>query len=243
MSITNFLKENGDVYVFTGEELHVYVPEEYFKKKLAEDFATSLYVFGLLNCQLFKGGKPIGKLEIMNVPTMINMFPTDLEPQTLSLVKGDEQRYMVAKFYNGDTLMHTSVPQDTDFVDTFIRILTGGKLPKTIPYDKVLKAWEMNLQIQGVNLGVPSNVLEIIIREIYRDPNKPQQSFALKLNKDAKVSPLDYRGASIREVCALNSTFAGMTFEYIDQMFNYGINNSAYGKTQTESPIEKIIKM
>lgn len=244
MSIKNFLKRNGDVYVFTGEELHVYVPDEYFEKKLASDFGTSLFVFGLLNCQAFKGGKPVGKLEIMNVPTMISMFPTIMEPETLTLRKGDEpERYQVAKFYNGDTFTHVNVAQDTDYVDTYIRILTGGKLPRTIPYDKILDTWQKNLDIQNVNLGVPSNVLEIIIREIYRDPKKPQQTFAMKLNKEQNVSPLDYRGAGIREIAALNSTFAGMTYEYMDQMINSGINNSAYQKSQSDSPIEKIIKM
>lgn len=244
MSIKNFLKKNGDVYVFTGDELHVYVPDDYFEKKLASDFGSSLFVFGLLNCQLFKAGKPVGGNEILNIPTMISMFPTVIEPETLTLRKGDEpERYQVAKFYNGDTFTHVNVAQDTDYVDTYIRIFTGGKLPRTIPYDKILTTWQKNLDIQGVNLGVPSNVLEIIIREIYRDPKKPQQAFAMKLNKEQGTTMMDYRGAGIREVCALNSTFAGMTYEYMDQMINSGINNSAYRKTQSDSPIEKIIKM
>lgn len=244
MSIRSYMKRSGDVYIFTGDELHVYIPESYFAKKLAVDQGSSLFVFGLMNCQMFKSGKPVGKFEILNLPTMITMFPTVIEPETTSFTKGQEpERYQVAKFYNGDTFTNVNIPQDTDYVDTMISILTSGKLLDTVPYDKILSVWQKNLDIQGVNLGVPSNVLEIIIREIYRDPKKPQQNFAMKLNKESNVSMLDYRGASIREVCALNSTFAGMTYEYMDQMINSGINNSAYRKSQSDSPIEKIIKM
>lgn len=243
--IKNFLKKNGDVYVFTGEELHVYVPEEYLDKKLAADYSSYLNVFGLLNCQLIKGGKPVGELEILNLPTMITLYPTELELQTLSLIKGSDEsgRYLVAKFYNGDSFTDFSIKQDSTYVELFLKMLTGGKLLKTIPYDKILGAWEQNLKLNGVNLGVPSTVLEIIIREIYRDPNKPEYTFAKKLNRDPKTSMLDYRGANIREICARNSTFAALTFEDMDQMITSSLNNSAYKKSQTESPIEKIIKM
>lgn len=243
--IKNFLKKNGDVYVFTGEELHVYVPEDYLDKKLAFDYSSYLNVLGLLNCQLFKGGKAVGPLETINLPTMINLYPTEKDLETITLIKGSDEseRYLVAKFYNGDSFTDVSIKQDSTYVETFLKILTGGKLLKTIPYDKILSVWEQNLKLNGVNLGVPYTVLEIIIREIYRDPDKPEYTFSKKLNRDPKASMLDYRRANFREVCARNSTFAGLTFEDMDQMINSGLNNSAYKKSQTESPIEKIIKM
>lgn len=245
MSISNYLKKSGDVYVFTGEELHVYVPEDYFDKKLAVDYSSYLSVFGLLNCQVIKGGKHLGGLETLNLPTMINLYPTDIEPQNLSLVKGkdDKERYQVAKFYNGDKFTDVNIQQDSTNVEVFLKILTGGKVLDTIPYDKLLQVWERNLSLNGVKLGVPSTVLEIIIREIYRDPDKPEYTFSKKLNLNPKTSMLDYRGANIREICARNSTFAALTFEDMDQMVTSSLNNSSYQKSQTESPIEKIIKM
>ena len=46
--LKNFLKSDGERYIFTGHLLELYIPEFYFPK-LANNMGDTLNVFGLLN--------------------------------------------------------------------------------------------------------------------------------------------------------------------------------------------------
>lgn len=243
-NIQSLLKASGDIYEFIGEELRLYIPESYFEKRLAADHGKYVSVFGLLDIETFKGGKSLGK-DILNLPTMIEIFPTSMEPETLTLTgkEEDKEKYYVAKFIGGDKFTNIALRQDSSNVELFLKLMTSGKVPKSVPYNKLLEVWQRNLSLNNVNLGVPSTVLEVIIREIYRDPKKPEYTFSKAYNDNPKIDQLNYYTANIREVCARNSVFAATTFEDFDQMANSSINITSYKKSQTVSPIEKIIKM
>lgn len=242
--LRNFIKDDGDNIVFTGNYLEMYIPDSYFESKLAEEFGNSIRVFGLFNIRVFdEKNKPM-KLETLNVPTMIYIHPSEVEKKELQLIDdGEVEKYRVAKFYKGNNIMQNSVPQDASNVELFLKILTTGKVPKTIPYSQVLKIWQRNLDLNGVKLGVTSTILEIIIAEIYRNKKKPEERFAKLIGRDPSVSEYAYRTANIREICARNSTFAALTFEDMDQMIISSLNINKYNKEESESPIEKIIKM
>lgn len=242
--LRNFIKDDGENIVFTGNYLEMYIPDSYFESKLAEEFGNSIRVFGLFNIRVFdEKNKPM-KLETLNVPTMIYIHPSEVEKKELQLIDdGEVEKYRVAKFYKGNVIMQNSVPQDASNVELFLKILTTGKVPKTIPYSQVLRIWQRNLDLNGVKLGVTSTILEIIIAEIYRNKKKPEERFAKLIGKDPSVSEYAYRTANIREICARNSTFAALTFEDMDQMIISSLNINKYNKEESESPIEKIIKM
>lgn len=242
--LRNFIKDGGDNIVFTGNYLEMYIPDSYFESKLAEEFGNSIRVFGLFNIRVFDEKNNPMKLETLNVPTMIYIHPSEVEKKELQLIDdGEVEKYRVAKFYKGNIIMQNSVPQDASNVELFLKILTTGKVPKTIPYSQVLKIWQRNLDLNGVKLGVTSTILEIIIAEIYRNKKKPEERFAKLIGRDPSVSEYAYRTANIREICARNSTFAALTFEDMDQMIISSLNINKYNKEESESPIEKIIKM
>lgn len=244
--LSQMLKDDGENIVFNGDYMEAYIPEFYFEGKLAEDYGQSIRVFGLFNVRTFSKGKPM-KLETFNVPTMIYMFPSEMEKKKdLQLVPGDDsdvENYRIAKFYRGNVIMPNSIPQDASNVELFLDLLTRGKVPKTIPYSQVLQVWQKNLAINGVKLGVTSTVLEIIISEIYRNKKKPEETFSKIIGKEPSTSEFSYRTANIREICARNSTFAALTFEDMDQMITSSLNINKYNKQESSSPIEKIIKM
>lgn len=242
MLIAN-LKVDKDKFLFTGEELRVYIPEFYFEKGIAQELGSRLDTLGLLNVQLVTKGK-LGDLETLNLPTQINLYPSDISKETLTLIKGMEPEvYRVAKFIRGDYFTDVNVVKDSTNVEKFLKLLTGGKIPNTVPYGKVIEIWHKNLEINGIKLGVSSTVMESIIREIYRDKKVPEFTFGEVAGKNPNKSEYDYRTANIREVCSRNSTFASLTFENMDQMINSSLNITRYKKKQTISPIEKIIKM
>lgn len=244
--LSQMVRDDGENIIFTGKYMEMYIPDFYFEGKLAEDFGSSLRVFGLFNIRVFDDkGKPM-KLETFNIPTMIYTHPSEIEKRDIQLVEGGEnevETYRVAKFYKDSIIMPNSIPQDASNVELFLSILTRGRVPKTIPYSQVLQVWQRNLDLNGVKLGVTSTILEIIISEIYRNKKKPEETFAKLIGKNPTTSEYAYRTANIREICARNSTFAALTFEDMDQMFTSSLNINRYNKQESDSPIEKIIKM
>jgi len=230
--------------IFIGDYLEFYIPAFYFESKFAENYGSAINVFGIFNARVFSNkGAPM-KLETFNIPSMIYIYPTESEKKDIQLVDdGEVESYYVAKFYKGNKIMASNIAQDATNVELFIDFLFRGKIPKTIPYGSILSIWQKNLSLNGVKIEVTSTVLELIIAEIYRDKKKPEQTFAKVIGKDPAVSPYGYRTANIREICARNSTFAALTFEDLDSMITTSLNIKNYNKQETESPIEKIIKM
>lgn len=244
MSIEKHLKVKGDIYEVVSDELILYIPDEYFDKNMAADFGSHASVFALLEAEAFNNGKSLGR-EILNLPTMIEIYPSSMEPTNISLTGKDEDKakYYLARFIKGDKFTNTIIRQDSSNVELFLKLVTSGKVPKSVPYNKILSVWQKNLSLNGVNLGVPSSILEVIIRETYRHPTKPEFVFAKAYNDNPKIDQLNYYTANIREVAARNSVYTGLVFENFDQMVNSGINISSQKKMQTISPVEKIIKM
>jgi hypothetical protein len=186
------------------------------------------------------------ELETFNIPSLIHIHPAEMEKRDIQLIEGADgvtELYRVAKFYKGNKMMSNSIPQDATNVELFINLLFRGNVPPTIPYDQVVKIWQKNLDLNNVKLGVTSTVLEIVVAEIYRNKRKPEETFAKVIGNNPKASLYDYRAANIREICARNSTFAAMTFEDIDSMITSSLNINKYDKQESDSPIEKIIKM
>lgn len=231
--------------VYDGEELHLYIPEEYYERSVAIEMGEYVSVLGVLNAQEYKKGKPVGKLELFSVPAMVDIYPTEMEstPEIAIIPGVKKQKYTLAKFYKGDKIMSADIAKDSSNAELFLRLLMSGALPPTIRYEQLLRIWDKNLDISGIRLNVSSNIMEIIIREIYRDPKDPTRPFAMRIGASKDVSQLDYQAENIREICALNSTFSGIIFEYFDRMVGSGIMKNVNNTPQTISPVEKIIKM
>lgn len=244
--LKNFLKDDGENIVFTGSYMEAYIPEFYFEGKMGEDYGTSMRVLGLFNVRLFdENGKGM-KLETFNVPSMITIFPTEIEPRrNVQLIADDDEveDYRVAKFFKGNIIMRNGLQQDASNVELFLDVLFRGKIPRTIPYSQVQAIWQKNLDMNNVKLGVTSTILGVIIKEVYRNKKKPEETFAQVIGRNPKSSEYAYRRANIRQICAWNSTFAALTFEDMDAMITSSLNTKRYKKQESESPIEKIVKM
>ena len=230
--------------IFTGTMIEMYIPESYKESNLMEEMGDRTKVFGLFNCRMFDKNDKGGKIETFNIPSMISLEAPVSEKKSLSLAKGsEEESYNIIRFYNGDPITRAEFQQDSSNVELFIKILTGGKIPKTIPYNQIIQIWQENLRMNHVHLNVASIILELIIAEVYRDKSNPQNKFAKKIGKVTDGDEYDYKTANIREITSLNSVFAALTFEDMDQMITSSLNMTKYNKKQTTSPVEKIIKM
>ena len=235
------VKKDGFIK-FIGAYLEMYVPKSFIERGLAEDVGNLYKVFGIIHLRTFdKGNKP-NELETLNLPSMINMYPSEKEDRTLT-IEGIEDRFVVLKFFNGDNIMDDQIRKDSTNCEIFLDLLFRGKIPSTIDYSKIMTLWDKNLIMNGVSFGVPATCRSVTIAEIYRDKNNPSQRYAKTVGKAFTKKQLDYITSNARDMCARNSTFAALTFEDFDAMLTASLNINKYNRRETESPIEKIIKM
>lgn len=235
------VKKDGYIY-FTGTYLELYVPKSFEEKGIAEDIGNLYKVFGIVHLRTFdKNNKP-NELETLNLPTMLNTYPSEKEDRVIT-IEGEEERYTVLKFFSGDKIMDGEVIQDSLNCEIFLDLLLRGKIPSTIDYSKILPLWDKNLLMNGVSFGIPATCRSVAIAEIYRDINNPSQRYAKVVGKTFPKKQLDYLPSNVREICARNSTFAALTFEDFDAMLTASVNINNYKRAETVSPIEKIIKM
>ena len=241
-----YFKTQGDVIIFTGKYMEIYIPEFYFDKKAAEMIGDHFKTIGILNFRTFNsddGTKP-NPIKVLNIPAEIYTYPSGgFEDRTLDLVGKGEDKYTVLKYYNGDTLCHSKIPQSTKSFNVILNILLQGKLPGTIPYDKVFDIWNKSFSINGVSMSdIPDVTKELVVAQIYRDKTNPGRTFAQALAKNPRLSMTDYITASPRELTISQSNFTGLIFEDLEQMLIGGINNTKSNKDELTSPLEEVMK-
>lgn len=241
--IEKFLKNDGNSIIFTGHYLEIYIPEKFFETKFAKIEGATINTFGLLYCAVFDQNDKVIAQDILNLPTMIYLNLKDMESRKLTLFETDVNgTYRVIKFFKNDHVMPAGIQPNSTNAELVVDMLISGKLDY-IPYNKLLDVWRTNLRLNKTKLGVPSSVLELILGELYRDKSDPSYKFSIAINKNPKISQYKYRAAGVRELCSRNSTFAALTFEDMDSMITSSLNMNKYNKKQSESPIEKVIKM
>lgn len=229
--------------VVTCPYMEVYIPMKYFENGFAEDFGSTINTLGVINARAFDAQDKPGKLELLNFPTKINLFPNSTENKSLTLIKeAGEQKYKLCKFFKGDILCNAVAVSDSGSSESFVNTILRGNLPNTIPYKEVKKIWDDNLNINKVNLNVPSVIKEILLMASYRNKTAKEEEFSRVIGANPNTSQFGYETANMREICARTSTFTAITFEDLDTMIAISLNRNKYGKDEVESPIEKIIK-
>lgn len=238
-----FVKYDGNDLVFTGNKLEIYIPESYTSSGHASIEGSIFKTFGILPCILYdKNDKKIDEFTL-NLPVMITLYFNNYEVKKMTFNNDNEpSSYAVITYYTQEKIMPSSIVKTSVNAETFMKLMCAGKITG-IPYNKLSIAWLRNMELSGVNFGVTMLLYEIIISEIYRNKNNPDEKFAYYIGRKPNVSQFDYRASNLREICSRNSTFAALTFEDFDTMVTTSLNRTQYNKTQVESPIEKIIKM
>ena len=241
-----FFKVDGEFIIFTGKYMEVYIPEFYFNKKAAEIIGNHFKTIGILNFRTFNddsGTKP-NPLKIINIPTEIYTYPSGgFDVKELELVEGYPTKYTILKYYNGDRFCHAKLPQSVAAFNMVLNIVLAGKLPPTIPYDKVFDIWNTSFLINGAVMSdIPDVTKEIVIAQIYRDKTNTSRTFAQALGKNPRLKMTDYMTVNPRELTISQSNFTGLMFEDIEQMLVGGINNTINNKDELVSPLEKVMK-
>lgn len=245
--LSNFLKDDGTNIVFTGNCMEIYIPEFYFERQIAAIEGVILKSFGVLPCTVFDVNMKEINSYMINLPTTLIFYFNDIFDEKKVLRKGlkdeEPEPCKVLRYYKNEPVMPNTFQKNSSNVQMFfIDLLCAGKFD-FVPYDKLLDVWHKNLELNESSLGLTFTAMEVILSEVYRNRDNPNEKFSLAIAKNPKISMYDYRASNIREICSRTSTFAALTFEDMDSMITSSLNMKNYNKKQVESPLEKILKM
>ena len=235
--VPKFLKRDGDALLFNEEGQFVfYVPEIYFDRKDAQIKGEYINLLGILDYTIFnKNGSNIG-LKRFNFPTVFLTKPSRTEKIKNIRLKSvtDPQDYRMLIYEKGDAVVvSVKVPQNIANVEDFYKIFLCGKLPTTIPYDKLQNYFIDSMELNGSSYGMCLQMFGFVVGEMCRDPKDPGKAFRLTNFKDQMA----YKAISIKDLPKYISPNASIGSENWDM----GVIGAVMNPSVTNSPMEKLI--
>ena len=236
------IDKTRNMIVLDVDYCEFYIPQSFFEstKGYATNYVNYINVFGIFLVGLFDNGT-LSDIKTLNMPAFMDVKVYDSENMVISSDNGPIP-VLALKYVKNQDICSSLIRQDALTAETFLNLLISGSLPETLKYPDIINIWHKNTKLAGVNFGVASAMLETIISVVYRDKHDGSKKFSKVYGKGG-VSPYDYTESNIREICQQNSTFTSIIFEDIDSMITSSINRNRFGKPETESPIEKTLKM
>jgi len=250
MQVPSFLKLVNDSLVYNedNKEFQFFVDEVYFNDNSKEPIATIVgeYVsmFGICNwCIVDSKGK---RSEFKNF-----CFPTVFlcKPNSIEKIKGfkindnmEPSDYRILHFKKGDEVVsQTRVPMLIDNAELFYKLyIITGKMPNTIPYDKIWEIIIENMELTGNSYGMMAQLFGVISAELARDPKNVKRPFRLTNMNDMNA----YRNISVKMLPNYISPYTALISENFDESVMSAIMLSDKDdKDIPQSPLEKVITM
>lgn len=236
-NVPKFLKRDGDSLLFNESGQFVfYVPETYFDRGDAEIKGEYINLLGILDYTIFnEKGSNIG-LKRFYFPTVFLCKPSRVEKiKNIKLKEATEKSdYRMLIFEKGDAVVvSTKVPQNIANVEDFYRIFLTGKLPTTIPYDKLHDYFIESIELNGSSYGMSLQMFGIVVSEMCRDAKDPSVAFRHTKFKDQMA----YRAISIKDLPKYISPSSSISSENWD----LGVMGAIMNPTDTNSPMEKLL--
>lgn len=235
--VPKFLKRDGDSLLFNDDGQFVfYVPEIYFDRKDAQIKGEYVNLLGILDYTIFnKNGSNIG-LKRFNFPTVFLTKPSRIEKIKNTKLKPvtEAQDYRMLIYEKGDAVVVSiKVPQNIANVEDFYRIFLTGKLPTTIPYDKLQNYFVDSIELNGSSYGMCLQMFGFVVSEMCRDAHNPGKAFRHTKFTD----PMAYRAISIKDLPKYISPNASIGSENWDM----GVVGAIMNPLETNSPMEKLL--
>lgn len=236
---------NDNMITLKDKYCEFYIPMYYFDSNygFAENLGDKIDTFGVFNVGIFNEGK-LSYIDTLAIPSWIKVNSVETEIRNVNIPGSGEIPCKIIKLYKGNEIFLNRIIADSENAQTYLRLITFGKLPKNIPYSKTLDLWKKNQSLNFVNFGVPSLILEVILSVSYRYKDNVASKFSKVIGlPKSTVTEYDYEMASIRSICQYASTFSAITFEDMDSMITASVNRLRDKKDESESPVENLFKM
>ena len=240
MGMPYFLRREGNEILFNGKgTLVFFIPTKYFDKGYAEIVGSDIHLFGVFDYAIYDENDKIQKtLTNFYMPTTFVTRPSNIEnKKDVKLTKEMPiQDYKLLKYKDGDPVMVScKIPQSIDNVEKLFKMMIGGDIPPTIPYNKLHEYWGKSMKLNGSKFGVTAQIFGIFSSEIFRSIDDKTVPYRLSGEKD----PNRYKPISIKELPNLISPFAAFISENWDESMIYASMN----KNKKDIPLEKILMM
>lgn len=240
-----YFKSDGQFIYLEASHAEFYIPKYYFENSsnFAIDLGNIVKSIGVFDVGFFENGT-LKEMKVFNVPTWIDLFVNNAEDRDVQLPGDSEITPCKVLIYDkGHKVTNSGIIEDSSNAEAYLNFVTKGKVPAIVPYEKSLRIWRKNQELNSVNLGVPSVIEELILSVAYRDKNNPSQKFSHVIGKDLNVSQYDYIMNNIRQICQYTSTFTALTFEDQDAMITTSLNRTRNHGEEAYSPIEDLLKL
>lgn len=247
--MNEFIADEDWIYI-NRPYAEAYIPEDIFgdpeksSRVTAAEYGDGIQAIGIFRMRFFDDEdqpREKAKLHTFCYPNMIETYPTSYETVTL-VIDNMEQKYRVLKYYQGDRMCRTTSTQDSEHVERYLKMLMNAKLPRSLKYDDVYKAWIDNYTSNGLMPPIPAVNLQMIVAEQCRDPKNPVTPFCKVIGKGG-VSQYDYLPMNMNDVSAYSSIMAGLSFERLADKLTTSLNMTKQGVKQTKSPVEEVLSM
>lgn len=236
--IPKFLKRQDDSLLFAGDgEFIFYVPEIYFDRKVAIVVGEYINIIGVLDYAIFdKDGHNSG-LKSFQFPSVFITKPSSIEKhKNIKLTKNsDEQDYRYLRYKKDDPIVvNVYIPQNITNVESFYRMfLISGRLPNTVPYDKIQEYFIDSIELNGASYGLNWQLFGFVISEAFRSKNDLGTAF-----RHTKFTDLtSYRTINITDLPKYISPYSSLTSENWDN----GIVGAIANPSGANSPMEKLL--
>lgn len=250
MQLPPFLDLVGNSLVFNQEnkEFVFAVPEVFFnsgttKNPIAEINGAYVSMIGLCNWYIVDSNGKKSESKLFNFPTMFLCKPYKIEKvKGINIMDSDDESqnndYRLLHFKKGDEVVHhIRVPQLVDNVELFYKLFViTGKIPTSIPYDKLWELFIESANLNGINYGINYQLFGVVTAALCRDPKDISRPFRMtKMNNMNQYKPL-----SIKLVPNYISPFTAIGSEGFDESLRSAIMMKDRSEEDIPySPLEK----
>lgn len=247
-----FIKRDGNSLVYNGSgQLIFCVPERLFETKCVSVYGSTISLTGIFNyIQLGANGKLVGKVKPFNFPTVFGCKPGKIEQNISGKELNDKygsfdpkDDYRLLIFNPGDVVVtNVHCTQVVDNVEAFFKLfMVNGKIPNTIPYDKIQDYYDKNIQLNGFDYGVTAQLFGICLSETCRDKDDPSKPFRNGKNIDKDMH--SYNSIPITENPNYVDPFTSITSQYYDESLMSAVllSKEDAHKAKNSSPLERVM--
>lgn len=245
MKLPRFLSLRGNSLIYNepNKTFVFYVPENYFKNtskiSIAEIYGQYVSMIGLCNWAIIDENGKRSDLKPFNFPTMMLCKPSTIEKvKNLQLDNTEPSDYRLLKFkQNDEVVSQIEVPQLLDNVEMVFKMaVITGKIPTTIPYDKLWEVLVTSASLNGFSFNVSVQLFGVLFSGICRDTKDISKMFKETSMKNMN----DYRPINVNMVPKYISPYTAITSENWDDAVRAAVimkdkENIPY------SPLEKIV--
>lgn len=235
--VPSFLTRDGDALLFNGDgELIFYIPETYFSGNNAYFVGEYVNLIGIFDYSVFDANGKNNGLHRFNFPSVFLAKPYATEKQKgIRLTESQSvMDYRLLRFKKGDAVVvSVRVPQANTNIEAFYKLFLYGKLPKTIPVDKLHEYFVDNIELNGNSYGVSTQMFGFVFSEMCRSP----KDLSVPFRNTNYTDPTSYTMIPIMDLPKYISPHQSLGSQNYENALVGAITNP----TDVESPLEKIL--